>query len=135
VSNFCRVHAFYEPCPACAGETLEWVIPVYRGSEKTGEMRIALDGDTEVLGFVDLPWQEPAIIAPLTIIPPPEPGDPELARKLDEALGASLYSKMLEEPRHREAAARGRKVHEDALVLVDKDHISYEDAIERVLEK
>lgn len=131
--TFCRVHAFYDPCPACAGETLEWVIPVYRGSEKTGEMRIALDGGTEVLGFVDLPWQEPAVIAPMTIIPPPEPGDPELARNLEIALSASPYSKMMEEPRHREAAARGRKVHEDALELVDAEGIEYADAIKRVL--
>ena len=46
----------------------------------------------------------------------------------------SAYEQLMLDPRHREAAARGMKVHEDALSLSEAEGISYADAIKRVTE-
>jgi hypothetical protein len=55
----------------------------------------------------------------------PAPAPPILLR--------STYEQLMLEPRHVEAAARGLKVHTDALALADEKGISYAEAIKRVL--
>lgn len=146
MSTFCRIHAFYD-CPICRGEEIVWTIPVYSGSQKTGEIKIRENGHTDVLGQVHLPsgelggyfLDEKVFVAPtpepVTILTPPMPGSPELAQQLADSLNRSIFDEMLLEPKWQEAAQRGLKVHEDALELVDKEGIAYQDAIERALEK
>ena len=44
----------------------------------------------------------------------------------------SAYEQLMLDPRHREAAARGMKVHTDALALIEAEGIGYAEAIKRV---
>jgi hypothetical protein len=51
----------------------------------------------------------------------PAPASPILLR--------STYEQLMLDPRHRSAAAKGLKIHEAALARVDREGISYEEAL------
>lgn len=134
--EFCRIHAFYD-CPICKGEEVVWVIPIVDGSDHEGHggqvvgvIEIPERYDDILLNY-DVPWEGPGDEQPPIPIAAPsfEAGEEDLL----EAVKA-IFS-VANEPQYREAAARGRKVHEDALTLIQADPtISYQEAIEEILQ-
>lgn len=149
MSDFCRQHAYYD-CPICAGEKLVWVIPIMDGNMvQTGEMRLSEDWDSEIVGTLHVPWEQGEVVFTPTrvserehlpvreLAPRPGPSRSETRpthEPPDPALGARLQTDFLmAEPRYREAIARGRKVHEDALALSKERGIPYAEAIQVVI--
>lgn len=131
-----------------------WVIPIVDGADSlglgghvAGTLFVREDGSVTITGepgsqvvAVRLPpevedfahaWEEPDAPKPTVEIVP------RLERPTPRQLAAAeaLFAEPLDDGWVREAEARGRKVHEDALALVDSEGISYEDAIERVLKQ
>ena len=131
VSDFCRQHAFYD-CPICRGEEPVWVIPIVDGADPMGHGGNVV-GVLEVpatfmdsVGYYDVPWEGPGAETPPI---PVDAGSPDLLETVK-----SIFS-ITSRPEYQEAAARGRKVHEDALTLMDEDPtISYQEAIEEILQ-
>ena len=139
MAEFCRIHAFYD-CPICRGEEVVWVIPIVDGADPLGKGGNVIgvieipEQFSDSLSHYDVGWEGKGTeLPPMPVVAP--------ALREEEPLGpADLLDQVKEifswqnEPRHREAAARGRKVHEDALTLMDSDpNISYQEAIEEIL--
>jgi len=148
--KWCSIHGFYD-CPVCKGEPVEWVIPVIndRTGQQTGTLTVTEQGDAVVIGQVNWPitasdranveyieviHETPTPVvtvdAPLAIH---EPGDPSLAARLQSVI-PSAFERMMQVPRWRDAAAKGRKAHEQALRLVEEKGITYAEAIKLALE-
>lgn len=137
-AEFCRIHAFYD-CPVCRGEEVVWVIPIVDGSDPMGHggnvvgvIEIPESYDDILLNY-DVPWEGPGQqLPPMPVVAPvlweEEPPAPELLETVRQ-----IFS-ITNRPEYREAAARGRKVHEDALTLIAEDEsLSYQEAIEEIL--
>lgn len=158
--TFCREHAYYD-CPVCRGEEPTWVIPIENAvtGQQTGTLILAESGEVTIMGEPELP--EPAQVV-LLKLPAPAPAivvekreEPPVAPRATEkptltvlidrrrptpkqtAAVAALFrdDDWRNEPRHVEAAAKGRAIHERALKLADEESISYADAIKRVVEE
>ena len=144
--SFCHQHGFYD-CPVCAGEPIEWTIPVVNSKtgEQTGTIRISEQGDAAVIGHIDWPvgeWEYTDVVqktpSPALVVEAPpslvvhEPPDPKLARSL-EGLIPSIYEQMMKIPRWRKAAGRGRRLHEQALELAEEKGVSYQEALESLV--
>jgi len=142
LGEWCPKHGFYD-CPVCRGEEPIWVIPVMDGLDIVGAVTVHDGGEVTITGQVRLPT--PLVAAaganapedfshawdalepePLVAIP-----SKDLVAQIKESF--STVESLLSEPRHREAAAKGRKVHEDALRLVEAKGIDYKEAIAEVL--
>jgi hypothetical protein len=153
---FCREHAFYD-CPVCRGEEPEWVIPIVEGGEETGEIRVSDKGTVKIAGDSSLtpknippPKHEVKLIFVMPDEPVPEyepppnpvyelvrpPLKPVVSQELIDQIerGFSAVEELVKDPRWRDAAARGREIHENALVLSEEEGISYADALRRLTE-
>ena len=160
---FCRQHAFYS-CPICRGEDVSWVIPIENAvtGQQTGTLILAESGAVTIMGEPSLPeppqtvfMHIPAVSErerhPVREVPPtPGPSRSETAKPTLTVLTdrrrptpqqiaavAALFrdDSWQNEPRHVEAAAKGRAIHEKALKLSEDGSISYADAIKRVVEE
>jgi|SRR5215471_9652440 len=140
--TWCPQHGFYD-CPVCRGEPVEWVIPVIndRTGEQTGTVTLTEQGDVTVVGHVG--WSEPLSFRTVTRTPEPvvtavapivvhEPPDPDLTTRL-QSLMPSVYEQMMSVPRWREAARKGREIHERAEKLSQEEGIPYREAIKRLV--
>lgn len=149
---FCREHAFYD-CPVCRGEEPEWVIPIVEGGQETGEIRVSDKGTVKIAGDSSLtprnippPRHEVRLVfvmpeEPVPEYVPPEPSDvppakPIVSQELIEQIerGFSAVEEMVKDPRWREAAAKGREIHENAIILSEEEGIPYADALKRLTE-
>jgi len=133
----------------CKGEPVEWVIPVIndRTGQQTGTLTVTEQGDAVVIGQVNWPITAGKEVAYVEVVHPTptpvvtvdaplaihEPGDPSIAARLQSII-PSAFERMMEVPRWREAAAKGRKAHEQALRLVEEKGITYAEAIKLALE-
>jgi hypothetical protein len=134
--EFCRVHAFYD-CPVCKGEEVVWVIPIVDGADPfggggnvIGTIEIPESFD-DTLGSYEIPWEGPGRVEPPMPLPAPvaqaEPS-PDLLEQV-----RAIFS-ITNEPQYREAAARGRKVHSDALTLIaEVPGLSYSEAVAEII--
>jgi len=137
---FCTKHAFYN-CPVCKGESLDWVIPIVDGGQMAGMVIVHPDDTVEITGEPTVPRilaSHGELYDPLANFPAEIPDvmevipvDPELVRQI-EAFGR--FDRMLEEPRWQEAAARGRRVYEQACWLSEKEEIPLDEAMKIVAE-
>jgi len=136
--EFCRIHAFYD-CPVCRGEEVTWVIPIVDGSDPMGHggnvigvIEIPERYDDILLNY-DVPYEGPGQqLPPMPVVAPVLTSEPAPQGELLERVKAIFA--IENEPEYREAAARGRKVHEDALTLIQEDPgLSYQEAIEEIL--
>jgi hypothetical protein len=133
LGEWCSKHGFYA-CPVCRGEEPIWVIPIVDGSESVGSVVVHDGGEVRITGTIRLPTPAPEDFShaweptsdPVRVTP-----SPDLIVQIKESF--STVESLLREPRHVEAAARGRKVHEDALRLVAERGIDYKEAIAEVL--
>jgi hypothetical protein len=138
-AEFCRIHAFYD-CPVCRGEEVVWVIPIVDGADPMGhggnvigviEIPESFDDDlpTYDIEMYEGPGQQ---LPPMPVVAPVLAPEPAPQGELLERVKAIFA--IENEPEYREAAARGRKVHEDALTLIAEDQsLSYQEAIEEIL--
>lgn len=108
--------------------------------EQTGTISVGEHGEAIITGKIRLPWgADPEEVAGTKlgwVIPPAldrEPPDPELVARVSEAF-PSTYERLVADPRHAAAAARGLAVHEQALKLCEEQAIPYEEAIVHVLQ-
>ena len=104
--------------------------------EQTGTIAVGEHGEAIITGKIRLPWGEEAGTELGWVIPPPltrEAPDPEVVQRIAESF-PSTYERLVAEPRHAEAAARGLAVHEQALALVAQSDMPYEEAIIWVLQ-
>jgi hypothetical protein len=151
LGEFCRKHGFYD-CPVCRGEEPVWVIPIEDGSRVTGNIYVHEGGSVTITGSSNLP--EPAATVVVRLPPVPQefshaweapdapqpeakvvPRPPRLSRSQVAAVAALFRASILDEPWVREAEARGRKVHDDAVALMESESLSYAEAIEKVLDE
>ena len=156
LGEFCRIHAFYS-CPVCRGEEPVWVIPIENASgESTGNVFVHEGGSVTITGSPELPEPPQTVIVHLPAVSEREPTpvrdrDPrpgpsrsettvEIAPRLPRPTRRQLAeaAALFHEPDPewvREAAARGRAVHEDAVALSEREDIPYAEAIRRVLDE
>ena len=104
MSDFCRHHGFYAPCPSCTGEEVIWEIPVIDGNGVQIDVFRLSEGHFE--DAMDVPWGGGSIA---TVAPPgtriytaskPEPvplrssGMPPALDHVPLPVNPSLYAKV-----------------------------------------
>jgi hypothetical protein len=157
LGEFCRIHAFYD-CPICKGEEPVWVIPIENANDEyVGNVFVREGGSVTITGSPDLPEPPQTVIVhlpavasdrtsmpglqedrpPRTATPPTVEVVPRLPRptKRQLAAAAALFADPPSEEWMREASARGRAVHDNAVALAAKEDIPYAEAIQRVLDE
>ena len=60
--------------------------------------------------------------------------DGTLTARIAAMFSRSVFDLLMEDPKWRDAAARGRRIHEDALRLAESREIPYEEAIRRLVD-
>jgi hypothetical protein len=137
--SLCPDHAFYQPCPACRGET-SWVIPIMDGDSQVGEITIPAFGEAHVSGESYLPqsvtterfdWQ------PLSHSPPREVATeivaPLAPADLPPAVPLEAVKSLLLGVDLAAARERGRRLYEEALAL--KESVPLLETMERLSER
>ena len=149
---FCHLHGYYD-CPVCAGKPMEWLIPIVTNGVETGMVTITEQGDASVIGTLKVPWSESsdafipysphppakeihvvAVADPIEVPLPQEYPNPRLAEQIAASFSGSIFERMMENPRWRKAAAKGREIHERAVTLSKKEDIPYPEAIRLLTE-
>ena len=135
---------------------MEWLIPIVTNGVETGMVTITEQGDASVIGTLKVPWSESAdafipysphppakeihvvAVADPIEVPLPEiyhePPDGRYAEEIAALFSGSIFERMMENPRWRKAAAKGREIHERAVTLSKKEDIPYPEAIRLLTE-
>jgi len=124
-----------------------------RTGEQEGTITVGRDGIAHFAGKITERWGASSVVdfdvseesasyftppPPLVVYTPPEPEPPRLPRPTREQMASAraLFAGDVMSAEWMEAAcAKGRKVHDDALALVQAEGIEYDEAIKRVLKE